>query len=385
MAQHDMVIANDSGANVRADLNNALAALVSMNSGATAPSTVYAGMLWYDTTLEILKVRDSGDTEWIPVIDVVNYPSPFLEETPDDQEASGLVAKMTYGNTVTVGDVLYMASDGHLEPADANDSSKMPVVALALEAGSDGDSKKVLLKGFYRDDILFNFATVGGKIYASGTVGEITQTRPSAAGDQPQVIGFATHADRIFFSPEPIKKCTKLLTLPAAAFTPSETNGCVDATSVELGATDKKTIYPLEFEVAADSYAEAVVTFPDTWDGGTIKFKFKGFSETAEDAGDVITFGMQGVAVGDDEDVDTAYGTAQVAVATIGATPSTSKLVVSAASPAITIAGSPADGDSVLLRIYRDVATGGTDGSYDFYLTEVLIQYTVNDDNEGAW
>ena len=32
MAEHDYVIANDTGANVRADINNALSAIVSNNS-----------------------------------------------------------------------------------------------------------------------------------------------------------------------------------------------------------------------------------------------------------------------------------------------------------------------------------------------------------------
>jgi hypothetical protein len=39
MATHDYVIANASGAAVRADLNNALAAIVSNNSSATEPAT----------------------------------------------------------------------------------------------------------------------------------------------------------------------------------------------------------------------------------------------------------------------------------------------------------------------------------------------------------
>ena len=38
MAQHDYTIANQSGAAFRADLNNALAAAVSQNSGANEPS-----------------------------------------------------------------------------------------------------------------------------------------------------------------------------------------------------------------------------------------------------------------------------------------------------------------------------------------------------------
>jgi hypothetical protein len=67
MAQHDYVIANASGAAVRADLNSALSAVVSQNSGATEPATMFAYMLWADTTAGLLKQRNAGNTGWITV------------------------------------------------------------------------------------------------------------------------------------------------------------------------------------------------------------------------------------------------------------------------------------------------------------------------------
>lgn len=48
MPQHDYVIANGSGAAVRADINSALAAIASTNKGPTAPSPAYAGQIWVD-------------------------------------------------------------------------------------------------------------------------------------------------------------------------------------------------------------------------------------------------------------------------------------------------------------------------------------------------
>jgi hypothetical protein len=65
MAQHDYVIDNQTAPNFRADLNNALAAIVSTNSGPSAPSTTYANMMWYDTTANILKMRNEADDNWI--------------------------------------------------------------------------------------------------------------------------------------------------------------------------------------------------------------------------------------------------------------------------------------------------------------------------------
>jgi len=68
MAEHDYVVANDTGANVRADINNALSAIVSQNSKATAPSTTFAYMWWADTTTGILKQRNAGNTDWVSIL-----------------------------------------------------------------------------------------------------------------------------------------------------------------------------------------------------------------------------------------------------------------------------------------------------------------------------
>lgn len=65
--QHDMTIDNASGASVRSDLNNALAALVGLSSGASAPSTTFADMLWVDTTNGVIKRRNSANSGWLPL------------------------------------------------------------------------------------------------------------------------------------------------------------------------------------------------------------------------------------------------------------------------------------------------------------------------------
>ena len=67
MAQHDYVIANGTGAAVRSDLNNGLAAIVSNNSGATEPATMYAYQWWPDTTTGLLKIRNAANSAWITV------------------------------------------------------------------------------------------------------------------------------------------------------------------------------------------------------------------------------------------------------------------------------------------------------------------------------
>jgi len=67
VATHDYNIANSSGANVRSDLNNALAAIVSNNSSSTEPSTTFAHMWWVDTNANLLKQRNAADDAWITI------------------------------------------------------------------------------------------------------------------------------------------------------------------------------------------------------------------------------------------------------------------------------------------------------------------------------
>jgi len=67
MSQHDLDIANQTASSARADLNLALKALGSVNSGSTAPATTLANMLWYDTTNNTLKMRAEANDAWISV------------------------------------------------------------------------------------------------------------------------------------------------------------------------------------------------------------------------------------------------------------------------------------------------------------------------------
>lgn len=65
MATHDYIINNQSAPDFRADLNNALLAIVSQNSGSSAPGTTYANMLWYDTSTNEIKKRNEANSAWV--------------------------------------------------------------------------------------------------------------------------------------------------------------------------------------------------------------------------------------------------------------------------------------------------------------------------------
>jgi len=82
MAQHDFVIDNADGRSVRVDMQEALRALASMNSGTTEPDIMYPGMLWLDLSISpdgIMRQRNQANTAWLPVL----LPPDFRFNTAD--------------------------------------------------------------------------------------------------------------------------------------------------------------------------------------------------------------------------------------------------------------------------------------------------------------
>lgn len=68
MSQSNMNVGNVSAPQFRSDMNAALQALASTSSGSAAPSTTYANQLWYDTTANILKMRNEANSAWINLL-----------------------------------------------------------------------------------------------------------------------------------------------------------------------------------------------------------------------------------------------------------------------------------------------------------------------------
>jgi len=110
MAQHDFSIANQTFPATRTDLNNALEALATLSSGATAPTATYANMLWYDTSNNILKMRTEADDAWIDIgtlnqstneFEVANLTELTQTQAEDDTDTTfGLVSGERLGQAV---------------------------------------------------------------------------------------------------------------------------------------------------------------------------------------------------------------------------------------------------------------------------------------------
>jgi hypothetical protein len=65
MSQSNYNIPNDSAPAVRAQLNSVFGSIATNNSGSTAPATTFAYQWWYDTTTNILKIRNAANSGWI--------------------------------------------------------------------------------------------------------------------------------------------------------------------------------------------------------------------------------------------------------------------------------------------------------------------------------
>jgi len=116
-----------------------------------------------------------------------------------DLTASGLTNGFTAGENVAFGNVVYFKSDGKMWKAKGDAVATMPCVSLAIATITADNPGNFLQLGYARNDAWA--WTVGGLLYVDVTTGgTMTQTRPTTAGNQVQIVGYAVSADVIYFS-----------------------------------------------------------------------------------------------------------------------------------------------------------------------------------------
>lgn len=86
---------------------------------------------------------------------------------------------------------------GECYKADANDSTKMPVIGIAKESATTGNSLDVYYNGKVTDVERDADFSVGDIIYMSTTPGQVTKTLSTTSGTGQQRIGIATDTDDI--------------------------------------------------------------------------------------------------------------------------------------------------------------------------------------------
>lgn len=206
--------------------------------------------------------------------------------------------------------------------------------------------------------------TLGGNLdgggYAVSNLSSVAATQITEGGTRVGLVGRQT------------------IWIPSGAMVATATSGASSA-RVETTA-GRPDLNVLDFDKDQDEHAQFSVAFPKSWDRSTLNFQ--GFwTETSGSATTGIAFGLQCVAVSDDDTIDAAYGTP--VVVTDDATGTAKDLMITAESSAVTVGGTPQVGDLTFCRAFRDVSDANDDYAGDMRLLGIKLFYTTATGNDA--
>jgi microcystin-dependent protein len=189
MAQHDFNIANQSFPSFRTDLNNALSAINTSQSGTSRPSGAVAGTIWLDTTsatTPTLKYYDGADDISLATLDhsanTVNWLDSTVSITGLSTTATGTVLTLTDSvTTSTVNLIIDNQKEIRFRETTANGTNYVALKAPASVSAdltftlpaTDGTSGQALTTN---GSGALSFATVVGVLtgsiimYGSGSI-----------------------------------------------------------------------------------------------------------------------------------------------------------------------------------------------------------------------
>jgi hypothetical protein len=175
MSQNDLVIANQSFPSFRTDLNSALQAINTSQSGTSRPSGAVAGTIWLDTTSATsptLKYYDGADDISLATIDhtanTVNWLDSTVSITGLSTTATGTVLTLSdSASTSTVNLIIDNQKEIRFRETTANGTNFIGLKAPASVSAdltftlpaTDGTANQVLVTN---GSGVLSFATVGG-------------------------------------------------------------------------------------------------------------------------------------------------------------------------------------------------------------------------------
>jgi len=165
--------------------------------------------------------------------------------------------------------------------------------------------------------------------------------------------------------------------VPAVAMYPATTAGA-EAAQVETtaGRPDMKV---LDFDPSTPEAAQFAVAFPKSWNEGTVTYQVFWTPATTNTGNCLYT--LSGVACGDSDTIDVAYGTpVTVTDAGIG---TVEDQQVSSVSSAVTIAGSPAVDQQCYFQVRRNADDGSDTFTGDARLLGIKIFFTTDAANDA--
>lgn len=165
------------------------------------------------------------------------------------------------------------------------------------------------------------------------------------------------------------------LWFPASSLQPTVSDGCASLTSIQT-TIDQPDQHVLGFDSVADEHAQFDIAFPISWNKGTVTFKVFWTHQGGQTGGlDGVAWSLQGVSLSSGDPFATAYGTAVVVT---DDQVTADDVYVTAESTAITIAGTPVDGDLTFFRLLRDVSDAADDLDIDAQFVGLQLFYTTN-------
>jgi hypothetical protein len=224
MSQHDYNIANQTFPSFRSDLNNALSAIQTTNSGTSRPTGAVSGQLWLDTTsatTPTLKYYDGADDISLATIDhtanTVNWLDSTVSITGLSTTATGTVLTLSdSASTSTVNLIIDNQKEVRFRESTANGTNYVGLKAPAsLSAdltytlpSADGTSGQALITNgsgvlsfttissgtSWQSVQTTGFTAVSGRGYPCNTTSSaFTVTLPSSpsVGDYVQIVDYA--------------------------------------------------------------------------------------------------------------------------------------------------------------------------------------------------
>jgi len=167
-----------------------------------------------------------------------------------------------------------------------------------------------------------------------------------------------------------LKDGTFSIPVPASAMIPRATNGAGYGT-LQTSTNNNLSDY-MAFDPSTQEYAGFTLAMPKGWDEGSLTFHVL-WSHPSTTVSFGVVWSLSAVAVGDDDALDVAFGTAQTSTDTGG---TTDDLYHSPTSSAITVAGTPAAEDLVQFQITRVVSDGSDTLLVDARLHAIVINIT---------
>jgi hypothetical protein len=154
MSQHDFNIANQTFPATRADINDAILAVVSNSSGDAEPSTTYANQWWYETDTNTLKIRNEANDGWVDVITL-------------DASMTAAASELNQLDAITRGSILYGNASG--------ETARLAAGGAGTVLSSDGTdlSWAAATPTLTRGQIIYSNASGTTAALAPGTAGQV--------------------------------------------------------------------------------------------------------------------------------------------------------------------------------------------------------------------